>query len=156
MRTRRSILTFGSMLLLTVVTMVVGLFASPWLERWLGRERFGAYRVLLDCYGYLTLMELGLAGALGPLLAKQIGQCDASAVRQTLAAGARSYFRVSLLTIAIGLCLLPIVPWFVAELRASDLGDMRRAWFICLLGSLSLVALPLRALLEARQRGYVV
>jgi MATE family multidrug resistance protein len=153
MRTRQSLLNFATMIVFTVVTMAVGLFASPWLEHWLGPKRFGACRVLTDCYGYLALMELGLGGALGPLLARAIGQGDDLALRRTVATGSRAYLRVSLLTVALGLALTPVVPWFVSGLPAADLGDLRLAW---LAGSLSLVLMPLRALAEARQRGYVV
>ena len=57
-----------------MVTIAVGLFASPWLEHWLNEDRFGAFRVVLDCQGYLTLLELGLGGALSPLLARALAQ----------------------------------------------------------------------------------
>ena len=95
MRTRRSILTFLAGELFAGVTIIAGLLATPPLLRWLGDERFGAFRVTSDWYGYLSLFELGLSGALLPLLARAIGLEDLVLIRQTLAAGVRAYFRAS-------------------------------------------------------------
>ena len=136
--------------------MIVALKASPSLVRWLGEKRFGGARVVADGLGYLTLLELGLGGAVGPLLAKAASKGDANTIRATVAAGARAYARVSLATIAIGVLLTPLLPIFARDLVGDELTDLRRAWVVGLLAFLSLGLLPLRALIEARQRGYVV
>ena len=154
MRTRRSLLNFATMVLYSGTTMAVGLFASPWLEHWLGKEPFGAYRVLIDGYAYLTLLEFGLGGGLSPLLARALGQGDEAGLRQTLAAGARAYFRVALLTVAVGLLLAPVIPWFASGLKPSTAHDLRQGWAAGLVGYLMLGLLPFRMLVEARQEGY--
>ncbi len=154
MRTRRSLLNFATMVFYTGTTMVVGLFASPWLEHWLGKEAFGAYRVLLSGYAYLTLLEFGLGGGLSPMLARALGQGDDAGMRQTLAAGTRAYFRVALLTIAVGLLLVPVIPWFATGVGSSTAFDLRRGWALGLVGYVVLGLLPFRMLVEARQEGY--
>lgn len=144
------------MLAFTAVTISVGLFTSPWLEHWLNKDRFGAFRVVLDCQGYLALLELGLGGALAPLLARAFALDDDRALKQSMAAAAQAYLGVALATLGVGFCLTPVLPRFVAGLSPADLADLRRAWLIGLLGLLTLGLVPFRAIIEARQRGYQI
>lgn len=144
------------MVAFTAVTITVGLFTSPWLEHWLNKDRFGAFRVVLDCQGYLALLELGLGGALAPLLARAFALNDDRALKQSMAAASQAYLGVSLASLAVGLALTPVLPRFVTGLSPVDLVDLRRAWLIGLLGLLTLSLVPFRAIIEARQRGYQV
>ena len=52
----------------TVVALVLGLFATPYLVRWLNPERFGAARTAVNLYMMLSLLEFGLSGSISPLL----------------------------------------------------------------------------------------
>jgi O-antigen/teichoic acid export membrane protein len=156
MRTRYALLNFATLITFTVVTIVVGLFASPWLEHWLNKDRFGAFRVVLDCQGYLTLLELGLGGALSPLVARALARGDERSLRHAMAAAARAYLGVALAVLAVGVVLTPLVLSLVTGLSANDLLDLRRAWWVGLLGLLSLSLVPFRSIVEARQRGYQV
>jgi O-antigen/teichoic acid export membrane protein len=156
MRVRRSLWNFASSAVFLVVTMLVALEATPYLVAWLGNKRYGGYRVVADGLGYLTLLELGLGGAVGPLLARALGQGDERAVRRTVAEGTRAYMRVSLITLAVGAMLTPLVPFFARDLAGPDVHDLQRAWLVGLSAVLSLWLLPLRAVLEARQLGFAV
>jgi O-antigen/teichoic acid export membrane protein len=155
-RVRRSLLHFGTSVLLLAVTMAVALRSTPLLVGWLGDQRFGGYQIILQGYGYLTLLELGLGGALGPLLARSIQDHDERALRRTVAAGARAYFRVALVSIAFGLALTPAVHLLARDLTGPAVDDFRRAWVVGLASFLVLVLVPSRTLVEARQSGYVV
>ena len=156
MRVRRSMLNFGTSVLLMAVTTAVALKSTPMLVHWLGEKRFGGYRVVFDGYGYLTLLELGLGGALGPLLARALQGEDEGALRRTVAAGARAYVGVSLLTVVVGLMLTPFVHRLAAGLTPAMVADLRRGWVIGLASFLSLALVPARTLVEARQSGYVI
>ena len=156
MRVRRSLLNFGTLVLFTAVTTAVALFATPRLVGWLGEKRYGAFRVVNDGYGYLTLLELGLGGALGPLLARALAQRDEKALRETVAAGARAYAKVSLATAAVGLAVTPVVPWLASDLRGADVTDLKVGWVVGLSSFLSLGLLPFRSVVEAGQLGYRV
>lgn len=156
MRTRNAILNFATLLTFTAVTIGVGLFASPWLEYWLGRERFGAFRVVLDCQGYLTLLELGLGGALSPLVARALARGDEEALNHAMASAAQAYLRVALVVVTVGAGLTALLPRFVVGLSPADLADLRRAWLVGLVGLLTLALVPFRTLIEANQRGYQV
>ena len=154
MRTRRSLLNFATMILYSGVVMAVGLIASPWLEAWLGPGAFGGYRVVVDLFAYLGLLEFGLGGALAPLLARALGRGDEVAVGRTLAAAVRAYFRVAVLMAAVGLALSPLLPWFASDLPRAGLGDLRRGWLVLLLATVPFALSPFRSVLDARQEGY--
>jgi O-antigen/teichoic acid export membrane protein len=155
-RVRRSLLNFATTGLFMTVTMVVSLKATPYLTRWLGNDRYGGYTVVSQAYGYLTLLELGLGGALGPLLARAVGRGDERSLDEAIAAGARAYVRVALLTLAAGLAATPVIGWFARDLNAAGLADLRTAWVVGFASFLTLPLLPLRTVVEARQLGYVV
>jgi O-antigen/teichoic acid export membrane protein len=156
LRTRNAILNFATLIAFTAVTIAVGLFASPWLEHWLNKDRFGAYRVVVDCQGYLTLLELGLGGAVAPLLARAFAKGDEHALRQTMAAATQAYLRVSVASVVVGVALTAVVGRLVTGLSPADLDDLRRAWLVGVLGLLSLGLVPFRMIVEASQKGYRV
>jgi len=137
------------------VTVITGLLATPPLLRWLGEERFGAFRVALDWYGYLSLLELGLSGALLALLARAIGQKDIDAIRQTLAAALRAYLGVAVVMLIGGLGLVAGITRLVPVSTANAL-DLRRGCIVLVFGLAFVPLSPFRALAEARQRGYRV
>jgi O-antigen/teichoic acid export membrane protein len=149
-------LTFGAFLFYTAVTMLVALWSTPRLQLWLGLDLFGAFRVIGIAQGYLVLLELGLGGALAPLLARALGMDDRRALDATVAAGIRGYLGVAVLTLTVGLAMTPIIPWLVKGLVGSQVVDLTRAWLVGLIAFLSLPLLPLRWVIEARQLGYVV
>src|SRR4051812_25734137 len=131
-RTRQATWNYLSALLSAAVTLAVGLGATPHLMQWLTPVRFGAVRVLTEWYGYLALLELGLGGALQPLLARALGRGDEPALHRALAAGVRAYLRVTLLAVAVGLALAPVIDR--PALRPQDpaiagpVGGLRWAW----------------------------
>ncbi len=154
-RSRLATWNYVTNLLFAVVTMAIGLFATPKLIEWLNDERYGASRMIVEYYGYLTLLELGLGGALSPLIARALGREDEQGLRATMAAGIRMYLRVTLTAIVAGLVLLPWITRMIPVAPQYE-GDLRRAWLISLSGFLLLGLSPFRALVEANQRGYRV
>ncbi|CAN5881935.1 oligosaccharide flippase family protein [soil metagenome] len=152
-RTKFAIWNYATSLLFTAATLVLGLFASKMIKEWIGDERFGASRTLTDCFGYLVLLELGLSGAMGPLLARALGQGDRAALRDTLSAGMRSYLGVTVLILAAGLALTGGITWFV-PVSPELVPDLRLACFAALLGVSTFVLLPFRSLADAAQRGF--
>lgn len=156
MRVRRSLWNFLSMMVLMVVTMLVGIKASPLLTFWLGEGPFGAVQVMKDATGLLTLLELGLSGALGPLMIRSIGLNNEVDLQKAVVAGSRSYLRVSLSIIIVGLALTPTVSWFTRGLTAAEVNDLRLAWVVGLGVFVPMTLLPLRSVIEAEQRGYII
>lgn len=159
-RVRRSMLTFGSMLLFTAATTATALVTTPLLIGWLGEgrlgeERFGAWRAISDWYGYLTLLDFGVGGAMTPLLARALGRGDRRALRGALAAGVRAYLGIMALALVVGAAMTPLITWQVA-VPPGLVGELRLAWLLALLSFLPTALAPFRTLAEADQRGYRV
>jgi O-antigen/teichoic acid export membrane protein len=153
-RIRSATYNYLSSALFAAVTLLASFIATPFLLRWLGEERFGAYRVTFDWYGYLTFLELGLGGALLPLLARALGKNEKDKLGALLAAGIRAYFAVTLAILCAGFLLsvfinrlVPVKPQYTHDLQLG-----------CMVGLISLLWLPLaspfRAVADAQQRSY--
>jgi len=154
LRTRLAVWNYASMLVFATATTLTGLIVTPHLVRLLGDNRFGAARVVVETAGYLTLLDLGLSGALSPLLARAMGRQDAKQLRATFASGMRLYFFVAFITVTVGLAL---TPWIVGVLRYDQAlaSDLRWAWVYAVLGFALLAFMPFRAMFDAEQRGFV-
>ena len=155
MRTRRSVLSLASTLLFMIVTMTTALVTAPYLIHWLGRDRFGLFRTMSELFGYLTLLEFGLSGALAPLLAGAIGRGDHQSERRTMAVGVRAYAFVSILSVVGGLFLAATIPFWTNVPDGLET-EARQACVVYSLGFLWLGLIPFRAAIEARQLGYVL
>lgn len=154
-RTRRSALSLAGGLIFTVVTVCLGVLSTPLLLHWLGDERFGTYRVLLDWCAYVTLLELGLGGAISASLAVALGKGEKATAQNLLAAGWRAYLLVMLAMLVVGLGLMIALPYFV-KTKAIGHRELRLAWLIL---QALIIIFPLtvfRLLAEARQLSYLV
>jgi O-antigen/teichoic acid export membrane protein len=154
-RTTRFLLTLASREAYTILTLGVGLVATPLLLRWLGDERFGAFRVATDWLGYIGLLELGLGGALLPLLARAEGSGNHSAARALIVTSIRAYALVGVAMAAGTLLLAAAINWLVpvASIYSTDL---RASILVGFFGLVLIPLSPFRALAEARQQGYWV
>ena len=155
MRARRSIWTFLSGEVSTVIILLVALFATPLLLRWLGDERYGAVEAATDWLAYISLLEFGIGGALLPLMARALAQRDQRQVGTLLVAGIRAYLLVTVLMVAAGLLLVAIIPK-VLPVGPSLANDLRIG---CAIGVIAIgfaPLMPFRTLLEADQRGYLI
>jgi O-antigen/teichoic acid export membrane protein len=154
-RTNRSIANLASSLLLQLASVGFGMVGTPLLLHWLGDERYGAFRSTSDWMGYLNLLELGLGGALMPMLANAVAQGDLKHVRLTLATGIRSYLKVVLLMLLVGVglgtVLTHLVPIQLALRKELEIG-----YWIGLLNFLWLPLTPFRLMIDASQRGYLI
>jgi O-antigen/teichoic acid export membrane protein len=154
-RTQRSAFNVAGGLLFTAVTICVGVLSTPWLLHWLGVERFGTYRVMLDWLAYVGLLELGLGSALTVRLGVALGKGDRHRAQSLLNAGVREFFLVTLVMLVVGLGLMFALPYGVKTDSLSD-GELRLAWLFLLLPVLFFPLAVFRFLAEARQQSYLV
>lgn len=152
-RTRRAALTYVTGLTYTAVTLLVGIIAVPFLLRWLGEERYGAFRATVDWFGYLALLEFGLAGALRPLIARAASEGDARKVEASMAAGIRAFATMTVPMLLVGLGLALALTTLI-PVEAANAEDLRRAGLLMLVTLAFVPLIPFRELAEARQRGY--
>lgn len=153
-RTKRSAASFGTLLLLPIISTSIGIFSTPLLLQWLGNERYGAFRAAIDVAAYLLLMELGIGGALCSMLARAVSSGDRDQVLMTLGVGIRAYLKVLAGMAATGIVLLWMVPTILSVQGAIAL-ELQIGFSI---GLLSVIFIPLGAfqlLIDASQRSYV-
>jgi O-antigen/teichoic acid export membrane protein len=135
------------------MTLGIGLVSTPLLLRWLGDERYGAFRAASDWAGYVNLLELGIGGALLALLAKAVGQGDREQIRLTLATGLRAYLQIGLGMFLVGVAL----GWFITDLvqvKGSLASELQKGYWLGLLNISLFPLAPFRLLADASQRSY--
>ncbi len=152
-RTKRSIVTFGSIIAFQLLTMSIGIVCTPLLLQWLGDDRYGAFRAASDLTNYLNLLELGLSGSLMSLLAHAVGVGDNHYIYLTLVTGIKAYFKITLWIILAGIGLGIFITHLV-PVTAALVGDLQTGYWIGLLAILALPLSPFRLLADASQRSY--
>jgi O-antigen/teichoic acid export membrane protein len=152
-RTQRSAWSFASGVGALILSVLVGFVATPWILKWLGAERYGAWRVMIDCFAYLALFDLGLGGATMGLLAPAIGSGDSLLARRIVTSALAVYGKVTIAMLAAGAALVMALPWIVPLLRPSEL---RLAGSILLVSVFWTPVTVYKSLAEARQRAYQV
>ncbi len=154
-RTQKASWGFLSGLALAGITAVVGLAATPLLLRWLGQEAFGAFRAASDWTGNLLIFELGISGALMPMMAQAVGRGDRQRVRAILRVSVRIYLGIALLMLAAG-AVLALVSFRLIPASPSAASDLSGGCWVALLALLVIPLSPFRALAEADQRSYLI
>jgi O-antigen/teichoic acid export membrane protein len=141
----------------TAVVSLAGFFATPWLVRWLGDTRWGAWEVVGEWLGYLGLTQMALGpGALTIFLLRARTQGDPAALTAMAKRGLRLYAYAALAVAPVAVALA----WFAPHgLRAAPALAPGLRWAVALVavGSLALTpAVVFRGVLEATQRAYRV
>ena len=152
-RTQRSVWGFASGIGYMMLTISVSLIATPWLLAWLGRERYGAWRVLLDSFAYLALFDLGFGGAIMGLLAPALGSGDTAVARRLIAASLAIDRKITVTMLVGGIVLTLVLPRIIPNF---DAGELRFAGWILLLPVVWTPAIVFRTLAEARQQSYLI
>ena len=154
-RVARSALNFAASTGASVVGMLAAFVATPIVLRELGADRLGAFRAATEWAGYLALLELGVAGALAPLIAQAAAAGDRERLGAILAAGARAYVRVAIWTLLAGLSLWAVLPALVRVPPELE-GELRVGFGLALGAAVFLPLAIYRPLADALQRGYLV
>ena len=153
-RVRQSVLNYVASIGSTVVSMLAGLIAVPLVLRVLTDEQYGAFRTASDWLAYLALLELGLAGASMPLIARSLSSrgSDPNAAA-TVGAAIRAYTRVAIPMIGAGIVLGWAAPIFI-PVSPENVRDLRIGMWIAVVGLTFVPLRPLHSYLVARQQSY--
>ncbi len=152
-RTNRSVINFGSIVAFQILTMSIGIVCTPLLLKWLGDDRYGAFRAASDLTNYLNLLELGLSGSLMSLLANAVGVGDIQHIYLTLVTGIKAYLKITFFILSTGIGLGFFITQLVPVQDALS-GDLQMGYWIGLLAILTLPLTPFRLLADASQRSY--
>lgn len=155
-RTRRTLWTFAVSLASTGSSIVVGLITTPILLHYLGDARVGAFRILSEWSGYITLLDFGVGGALQVAFARACSTGDRPAIVAYVRAGARAGALLALLSIICVLGLVAASPYLVRGMSAELTWEVQLGLLVGLLGCVWSVLTAFRPLAEAGQRGYLV
>lgn len=154
MRSKYAILNFISTIFRNGVGLLLSIIATPIILNGLGEEQFAVFRILLDWFSHLSLMEYGLYGAALSFFSKILAE-----KKEKL--GAALYLIMQKYTKIISLqilCLIFFILFFKYLIPVSN-ENYNSAWWAFVVLSISTFfgyTQIFRSLLEASQRGYVV
>src|SRR5712692_5364267 len=114
-RSRSELAFFASAALVarSVITMAVSFVTTPYLLRFLGAERLGAFRASQQWTSYLGFLYVGLGPALMVLLLKPASRGDLAGTVGVLKSGMRITMRQTLwIVLPAGI----VLSWFMPEL----------------------------------------
>lgn len=151
--TKRSFLFFLTSSFKSVGLLCVTFFLTPLLLRLIGASDFGTFKVLMEIYGYFSLLEMGLYSSLIACLIPAIRDSDQGTWLQLLSEGQRLYLKAALWTIVASLCLLP----FLAQLTSWEGESKNELYFAFALVAASALLIPFqpyRIFLEASNQGH--
>jgi O-antigen/teichoic acid export membrane protein len=157
-RSRTALAAFSWITLVarSVITMAAGFVATPYLLRFLGAERLGAFRASQQWTNYLTFLYVGLGPTLVVLLLKPASRGDLAATVGVLKSGMRITMRQTLwVVLPAGI----VIAWFMPELVGASASIRSELRWGTILGLVSFLLAPLdvfRAVLACRQLGSLV
>ena len=105
--------------------------------------------------GYVVLLEACVAPSLQALLTRGVARDDASEVRRVMSVGLRGYLVLTGL-MAVGGCVLGAFISRLVSIGPALSGDLTWGWFVALLSVLLIPLNTFKALVEVRQRGYLI
>jgi|GEM_PF-2618284 len=152
-RTTRSLWTVASGWAQSLVTMVVGLAATPLLIKYLGNERYGATLFAIQCGVFFILLELGRGVSVRPILIR--GLTDPNELNKVMPTVLRSWRWITVLTMLGLVVSMFLVPSLLKGTSAVE-RDLRWSYVVGAPALLFTLLIPMRYLLEASHRGYYV
>lgn len=154
-RTKKSLVNLVSSITSQLIVLAIGIISTPFLLRWLGDDRYGAFRAATDWSGYLQLLLFGLDGALLSLFALAVGEGDREKVEETLAVGIRAYVKA---LVFMGIAAL-LLGWALPQLvrvKSELIGELQQGYWVGVAGLLLIPLAPFQLLTQASQRSHVI
>jgi O-antigen/teichoic acid export membrane protein len=155
-RTARFIRALSARAGVSIVSLAVTLGTMPIILAAVGSERLGAYRIGLEYFGYIALLDLGLGGVLTVRFAAATATGDRDRVNRLIRGGLKAYLRVAAVSLFGFLALFGLSGVVIGSADAALEDEFQLGIAICSSGLLLLPAAAFRGLAEARQRGDIV
>lgn len=139
-------------------SIVTSLLSIPFVERYLGDERFGLYLTLISLIALLSLTDFGVGAALKTRIAQATGRDEISEVKALVSNAFFFLAFVSLVSITIAALLQLTVPWNVLFNVADPQAINEAGPAACVLVICYALSLPLniaKHTQEAIQKGHL-
>ena len=150
-RTKKSLVNLVSSITSQLIILAIGIISTPFLLRWLGDDRYGAFRAATDWSGYLQLLLFGLDGALLSLFALAVGEENKEKVEETLAVGIRAYVKA---LVFMGIAAL-LLGWAIPQLvrvKSELIGELQQGYWVGVAGLLLIPLAPFQLLTQSSYR----
>lgn len=154
MRSKNAILNFIASLFRNGIGLLLGVLATPIILHYLGEEQYAIFRILLDWFSHLSLLEFGLYGAILSFLAKILTE-KKEKLGVVLQLILKKYTRILIIQLS---CLMVFAVFFKYLVPVDP--KYSQSAFIAFLvmssGSVFIYSQIFKAYLEAAQKGYLV
>lgn len=155
MRSKKSIISFVVQNFRMVAGILVSFIAAPLLLKYVGEERFGAYRVLFDIFSYFGIVDIGIFGSMMLVLNKAMVKEDTTDKWAAIIASKRIYYKITAITVLIFLSFIPFLDYFVPT-KDIPYSELLISYFVMGVGIFFLTLKVNQAYLEARQMSYII
>lgn len=153
--TKRSFLNFLASLAKTGGILILTFLLTPVLIRLIGAKDFGAFRVLMEIYSYLSLVEMGLLTAVITCLLPVIRSDNKKEIEEIMAQGSWRFYKVVLWTLFFGLMMVPFLPKLTSW-EGDNRIELYITFAILLCTSITIPSNIYRAYLESQNKGYLI
>jgi O-antigen/teichoic acid export membrane protein len=140
----------------SAITMLASFVATPYLLRYLGAERLGAFRTAQQWNSYLGFLYLGLGPSIVVMLLRPASLGDLNGAAAMIKSAVRVSMRQTVLVVLpAGIAMAWMMPTLLG-ISPALYSETRVAAFVGLVSLLLIPLEPFRSILACRQLGYLV
>ena len=154
-RTRNSFINMLASAMANIVSVLLGIIARRYFVLILGDEMQGLNGLYTNVISMLSVVELGMGSAIIYNLYKPIEQDDKETIRSLMAFYRKGYHIIGLVVAAIGLRIIPILPFFIKEVTV-DINTTIIYLFFLADAVFSYFLSYKRSIFYAKQENYIV
>lgn len=154
-RAKKAVQNYLSSIALTAVTFLTAMISSRIVIRYIGDDRFGAFRSLLELFGFLNLIDVGISSSLRPLLAKAVGTDQTSEISKIMQTAYQLFRYALLLSIILGI-MISLFCYLIIPVPIQIRLDLQVASLVFCFGMLNILISPSRCFCETVQKLSIV
>lgn len=155
MRTKKSLKTLLSGVILTGIIAVLGLIKTKIMLKYLGDDSVGLYQLFSQIYTYLSLIDGGLAAGITYFLYKPVSENNYTRINAILSATKKYFNKIAMLILGFGVIFSFFIMFFIKETSFSQI-YVQLCFILYVIASINSYFVAARfTLYEANQELYV-
>lgn len=155
MRTKKSLKTLLSGVILTGIIAVLGLIKTKIMLKYLGDDSVGLYQLFSQIYTYLSLIDGGLAAGITYFLYKPVSEHNYTKINAVLSAAKKYFNKIGVLILGFSVVVSFFIMFFIKETSFSQL-YIQLCFILYVMASVNSYFVAARfTLYEANQELYV-